>query len=114
MHDIMRLILAYHVEHPWILDWLGSLALGVPALPEAAILRHPPGEAYEVLGTFEQAVLRAAVDRVLEAAVLGGSPKDGLLFAILAVEEVVVDVVLALVAVALLVDRVLDVGPEGG
>ena len=92
-----------------------SLSVGVPPLPEAAVLRHAPGEADEVVGALEKAVLgAAAVHRVLEAAVLGGASEDGLLDLVpLSVEEIVVDVVLALVAVALLVDRVLDVGPEG-
>ena len=96
--------------------WILGLSVGVPPLPEAAVLRHAPGEADEVVGALEEAVLgAAAVHRVLEAAVLRGAPEDGLLDLIpLSVEEVVVDVVLALVAVALLVDRVLDVGPEGG
>ena len=90
-----------------------GLSVGVPPLPEAAVLRHAPGEADEVVGALEEAVLgAAAVHRVLEAAVLGGAPEDGLLDLVpLSVEEIVVDVVLALVAVALLVDRVLDVGP---
>ena len=91
-----------------------GLSVGVPPLPEAAVLRHAPGEADEVVGALEEAVLgAAAVHRVLEAAVLGDrAPEDGLLDLVpLSVEEVVVDVVLALVAVALLVDRVLDVGP---
>ena len=96
--------------------WILGLSVGVPPLPEAAVLRHAPGEADEVVGALEEAVLgAAAVHRVLEASVLGdGAPEDGLvdLVPLSAVEEVVVDVVLALVAVALLVDRVLDVGPE--
>ena len=94
--------------------WILGLSVGVPPLPEAAVLRHAPGEADEVVGALEEAVLgAAAVHRVLEAAVLGGAPEDGLLDGLvpLSVEEIVVDVVLALVAVALLVDRVLDVGP---
>ena len=108
-----------HSEHSGFNDPapILGLSVGVPPLPEAAVLRHAPGEADEVVGALEEAVLgAAAVHRVLEAAVLGGAPEDGLLdlVPLSAVEEVVVDVVLALVAVALLVDRVLDVGPEGG